>query len=120
MPLMKAEQRPAVAALAAALANKQNVKSIYDHGTGQYVNIDVDISNDQIKAYDYSRSAHLSGPTISVYDYGVGAYIQLQLSGSTVDGYDYASGQHFQAQVTGKSVWLYDYETSQYYSFTVT
>ena len=118
--MSKAEQRPAVAALAAAIANKQSVKSIYDYGTGQYVNIDVDLSNDQIKAYDYSRSAHLSGPASSVYDYGMGAHIQLQSSGSTVNGYDYASVHHLQAHVTGRSVWLYDYVTSQYYSFTVT
>ena len=55
----------------------------------------------------------------SVYDYGNGAHIQLNMNGSQFSGYDYDSGNHYSGTVNGSSVSIYDYETSQHYSYSV-
>lgn len=117
---MKPEQRPAFAAIAAALVNQQKSSSVYDYAAGRYVSIRVDVAGDQLRAYDYSRSAHLSGSAKSVYDYGTGAHVQFRQSGATVSGYDYGTGQHFQARVSGRAVSLYDYGAGKHFSFSVT
>jgi hypothetical protein len=116
---MLANQRPAAATIAAALVNGHKYRSAYDFTTGRYNTIRVDVDGDQIRAYDYDRSAHIGGRAGNIYDYGVGGFLQFRIRGQTVSGYDYVSGHHFQAKVTGRSVSLYDYETGRHFAFSV-
>jgi hypothetical protein len=72
-----------------------------------------------VNVYDYERSCYFSGTVPSLYDYGCGAYVQLNVRGVDFSGYDYGAGHYFSGRVSGRSVSVYDYGDGRYYDYSV-
>jgi hypothetical protein len=114
---MNPAQRPAVAAIAASLVNRERCYRVYDHAAGRYLEVRVEVPEDGVVAFDFARRVHMRGQSGDVYDYGTEAYLQFRVDGATVKGYDCKSGCHFQASVSGKQVQLFDHEAGAYFTF---
>lgn len=67
---------------------------------------------------DYGAKAHISGiKSGTMYHYGLGSHINLQVNGNEFSGYDYDSGSHFMGTISNKTVQLYDYGTGRYHTY---
>ena len=117
---MKAQSRPAVAAIAAALANGKAYGAVYDHAAGGYVRITARVVQGRVEAYDHQGAFAIGGPLPDrVFNHGEQAYLTFGLVEGRVEGFDYKSNAHYSATVTGDRVYLYDYESSAYHQFSV-
>lgn len=116
---MKAQQRPMIAAIAAAAVNRRDYSATYDFAKGTHVHTTVTLKDKSVTAYDHGRGVHYSGTLPSLYDFGASEHFTLDARGKDVQGYAFGCGEHFTATVSGNSVVIYDYETSEHYHFTV-
>ncbi len=116
---MKTHTRYAVAYIAGRRASGQNSGAVYDFQASRHVSMSGTLSGARVTAYDHERNCHITGSGVSLYPYGNGAYVTLQLSTSTFSGYDYDSKRHFTGNVTGRNVALYDYETRHFYHYAI-
>jgi hypothetical protein len=108
---MREEIRRAIAVNAAARINKRNPSSLYSYDRRQYATM--------TPSYDYETGAHIGGSGSSLYHYGVGNHISLNVNGNNFSGYDYDGCHHFSGSVNGNSVQLYDYGESSYFNYSV-
>ena len=79
----------------------------------------VRVSRQAASIYDYDRSCHVGGSLPSLYHYGNGRHLSLQINGSNFTGYDYATNSHFSGRASGSSVSLYDHEHGRHHQYTV-
>jgi hypothetical protein len=115
---MNTDTRRAIAFIAGSLATDNRVTSIYDYSRGSYTSFSGTVG-ERIAIYDYDAGCHISGSLPSLFHYGRGAHLSLNVSGDTFKGFDYDTSSHFNGTVRGRSISLYDYGTSAYYNFTV-
>lgn len=120
---MKSGQRAAIAAIVIATNAKEPINSVYSYGESRYISMSGSVTSNDINAYDYDRTCHISGSAsshnqYSLYDYGESVHIDLTFDGDQFSGYDYGSGFHFSGTANLKSVSFYDYQTSTYYDFS--
>jgi hypothetical protein len=109
--VMREEIRRAIAVNAAAQINKRNPSSVYSYQSGRH--------SSMTPQYDYEARAHIGGSGSSLYHYGVGNHVSLNVNGNDFAGYDYDGGHHFSGRVSGSSVQLYDYGEGRYFNYSV-
>ncbi len=108
---MREEIRRAIAVNAAARVNQRNPSGVYSYDRGRRTSI--------TPTYDYEAGAHIGGSGSSLYHYGLGSHISLNVNGNNFTGYDYDGGHHFSGRVNGNSVQLYDYGEGSYFNYLV-
>lgn len=116
---MNAHTRRAVAYIAGRVVTASASGAVYDYSEGRYVNFSGDVTAEQANVYDYEQGCYVGGQLSSLYHYGNGRHVQLNVDGTQFSGYDYASGRHFNGSVQGNSVTVYDYEQGQYFNYSV-
>jgi hypothetical protein len=116
---MKTHTRYAVAYIAGRRASGRTSGAVYDSQASRHINMSGTLTSSRVSAYDHDQNCHISGSGTSLYHYGNGAYVTLQLNASRFSGFDYDSQQHFTGNVNGRSVSLYDYETGRYYNYSI-
>lgn len=119
---MKKGPRALIAFVAASIATGRRHSSIYDYGAGGYRQVSGTVTPNHVNIYDYNDSCYLSGSggvgALSLYHYGEGAHLTLNMQGNRFHGYDYGASCHFSGQVSGNSVSLYDYGEGGYFNYT--
>lgn len=116
---MNAHTRRSVAYITGQLVTASASRSVYDYSEGRYVSFTGDVTAQNVSVYDYEEGCYVSGVPSSLYHYGNGQHIQLNVNGTQCSGYDYASGHHFSGDVAGNSVTVYDYEHGQHFNSSV-
>jgi hypothetical protein len=115
---MNSDTRANVAYIVASLCGASR-GYVYDFSTSKYKNISGSVDINHVNIYDNDRGCHVTGSSRSLYDYGVGSHIQLNLNGTRFNGFDYNTGNHFSGNINGKNISIYDYETSSYHNYSV-
>jgi hypothetical protein len=116
---MNTPTRRGVAYIAGRIATNRQSSGVFDYNEGRHFSFSGNVRDGNVNVYDYDQGCHISGSGTSLYHYGNGAHLTLQVNAGNFTGYDYASGAHFSGSARGGSVSLYDYETGSYYNFTV-
>ena len=118
---MRLIQRASIALICGAYANhNKSYRSVYDYSRGCYCAFGINILEiNNISVFDYNRGCYITGRINSLFDYGIGNYVNISKNGTHFQGFDYASGQYFFVVVNNQSVSFYDYETSSYYNFSI-
>lgn len=116
---MNAHVRRAVAYIAGRLVSGSDSGAVYDYSEGRYVNIGGQVTARNVNVYDYEQRCYVAGTPNSLYHYGDGQFIQIDVNGPQFTGFDYGSGQHFSGSVQTRSVNLYDYEQGSYFNYSI-
>jgi hypothetical protein len=116
---MQPHTRRAVAFIAGRAISGSDASAVYDYSESRYVFFSGDVSAGNVNVYDHEENCHVGGSLPSLYHYGNGQHIQLDVSGTQFNGFDYGSGQHFSGTVNGQAVSVYDYEHGQYSNYSV-
>lgn len=121
---MQEDRRRGIAYIASVMISGSPATAIYDYVTSRYYFFTGRVEGNGVNVYDNDRRCYISGSgtngrTFSLYDHGVGRYVNLEVRGNEFMGYDYGTSTHFNGRVNGKSVTFYDYQTSRYYNFTM-
>lgn len=125
---MKPGPRALVSYVAGAIATGRNGSNIYDYSQGGYRQISGLVTPTSVNIFDYSDSCYFTGTgvgsrevgvNLSLYHYGQGAHINLNVQGTQFNGYDYGSGNYFSGHIAGNAVSLYDYGTGQYHNYLI-
>src|ERR1044072_2008472 len=114
----------AVAAYTAGvLLSGRRSSAIYDYSEGGYRQISGTVGPGHVNVYDHQDLCPVSGSGtatyLSLYHYGEGAYLPLDLRGGQLHGYDCGTGSHFTGNVSGNTVTLYDYGEGAYFTYTL-
>lgn len=117
---MKSEKHIVIAAIAAQQQG-QVVNHVYDYSQRKYVlvNFTSPIGSNYINMFDYGRNSYVVGTLPSIYDYGSGSYINMNIEGNRFNGYDYESGSYFNGFVNGGMVTIFDYQQGRYFNFGI-
>ena len=115
---MNTETRRAVALIAGALVTGRRPASIYDYSRGSYTNFSGTVG-ERVAVYDYDACCHVGGTLPSIYHYGLGAHLSLNVSGDGFKGFDYGTSSHFTGTIRGRVVSLFDYSVGAYFNFSV-
>jgi hypothetical protein len=116
---VNAHTRRAVAYVAGRLVTGSESGAVYDYSESRHVNFSGTVSDQNVNVYDYDEGCFVSGSPASLYHYGDGQFIQLNVNGAQLSGYDYGSGQHFSGSVQANSVTVYDYEHGSYFNYAI-
>lgn len=116
---MKTHTRRSVAYIVGSVISKNKRNSVYDYSTSQYYSFSGNFDQNQISVYDHTESCHVSGSLPSVYHYGNGKHISIQINEDRFTGYDYDESCHFSGSVNGNSVSIYDYGESSYFNYLI-
>jgi hypothetical protein len=70
--------------------------------------------------YDHSAGCHVTGASNgSLYHYGNGAHVGINVNGSQFQGYDYDAGNHYSGQVNGNAVTMYDHGEGVHFQYSM-
>jgi hypothetical protein len=116
---VNAHVRRAVAYIAGRLVSGADSGAVYDYSEGRYVNFSGQVTPQNVNVYDYDEGNFVGGNPASLYHYGDGQYIQLNVNGPQFSGYDFGSGQHFSGNVNARNVTVYDYEHGNYFNYSI-
>jgi hypothetical protein len=121
---MTEARRKIIAFISIKLISGSRKNTIYDYQISKYSSIGGKLDFDKVHVFDYDRSCYISGRfngrKFSLYDYGDGSYIDLEVNlNGKIKGYDYGSGSYYSGKVNSNSISFYDYETSLYYNYSV-
>jgi hypothetical protein len=111
--------RRAVTYIAARMAGRRDVGSVYDFSAGRHFHFSGEVDPGHVQVYDYDSRCHISGAPSSLYHFGNHRHLTLMMTDSHFSGYDFASRQHFHGQVSGSSVSVYDFEHGRHYQYSV-
>jgi len=118
---MKDTARRSIAYIVGSLISGQSASAIYDFTSSKYTNFSGNISNTDISVFDYDLNCYVCGfginGSFSLYHYGNGNHISMEMDASSFQGYDYDSGAHFSGSVTGNTITIYDYGTAKNYTY---
>lgn len=116
---MKPHTRRAIAYIVGSFISKSGGNSIYDYSTSQHHSFSNSSHDTNIAVYDYSESCHITGILPTIYHYGNGRHISIQINDTGFSGYDYDESCHFSGSVNGHSVSIYDYGESSHFNFSI-
>ena len=111
--------RAAVAYIAGRIISGSNSTYVYDYSRARYIPISGNVDEDAVNVFDHEKGAHIGGSPPSLYHYGEGSHISLNVSGHSFTGFDYGTGSHFSGNVSGSAVSLYDYGEGQYFNHAI-
>ena len=118
---MKNAAKRAVTYIASRLINGKDANSIYDYASGDYFPFSGSVSKANISVHDYTDNCTIAGfgteNSFSLFHYGTGKNISLEINDDQFKGYDYDSGKHFLGSVSETSIKLYDYEQGSYFHY---
>ena len=116
---MNPSARASIAYVAARVITGKDSGHIYDYSQTKYINIAGSVGGKSVSVFDYSRKCYFSGQLPSLYDYGQGAYVTININGSSFSGFNYRTKSHFTGTISGSNVSFYDYEVRQYFNYTL-
>jgi hypothetical protein len=116
---MEPHTRRAAAYIAGRAISGSDASAVYDHSESRHVNFSGSVLPPDVNVYDHEQSCHIGGSLPSLYHYGNGQHIQLEVTGTHFSGYDHATGQHFSGTVNGQVVSVYDHEHGQHFNYSV-
>ena len=120
---MKPGPRALLAYVVGCISTGKTASAVYDYSEGGYRMISGNVSPRNVNVFDYKDSCHFSGSgsgsELSLYHYGEGAHLTLDIRRNEFSGYDYGTGDHFSGNVSGSNVTLYDYGEGAYFNYTV-
>ena len=111
--------RRAAAYIGGRLVTGKDASSIFDYAAGRHFSMGGEVSEQNVNVYDYEGGCHIGGTPPSLYHYGGGAHLDVEVSGAKFKGYHYGDSSHYEATVTDNSISLYDYSTGQYYNYSL-
>lgn len=110
-------------AIAAIVAKQQgrDVRHVYDYNQSKYVLVHFNSTSghNHINMFDYDRSSYVVGTLPTIFDYGSGTYINLNINGNRFSGFDYETGSHFNGMINGGMVNIYDFQSGRYFNYGV-
>jgi hypothetical protein len=116
---VNAHVRRAVAYIAGRLVSGADSGAVYDYYEGRYVNFSGQVNAQNVNVYDYEQGSFVGGSPTSLYHYGDGQFIQLNVNGTQFRGYDFGSGQHFTGNVNARNISIYDYEHGSHFNYSI-
>lgn len=116
---MKPHVRRVIAYIAGCVISKRKSSTVYDYVTSSYFSFSINLSKSGVAVYDYANNCHISGSYLSLYHYGEGSHIALQINGNNFTGFDYGGGCHFSGSLNNNSISLYDYGVGSYFNFLI-
>ena len=95
---MKPNSRACIAYIAGCLIVKKKSSAVYDYYQSKYISISGNMDRKTVDVFDYDQGCYLSGEgnngSYSLFHYGDGNYIDLEISGNNFEGYDYETKSH--------------------------
>lgn len=120
---MKPNPRACIAYIAGCLIANKKSSHVYDYFQSKYISIGGDIDRQTVNVFDYEQGCYLSGEgndgRYSLFHYGDGNYIDLEIMGNNFEGYDYETGSHYSGEVNGDSISLFDFGESSYFNYSL-
>lgn len=110
-------------AIAAIVAKQQgrDVRHVYDYNQSKYVLVHFNSTSgpNHVNLFDYDRSSYVTGTLPTIFDYGSGTYINLNINGNRFNGFDYETGSHFNGMINGNMVNIFDFQHGRYFNYGV-
>lgn len=110
-------------AIAAIVAQQQGraVSNVFDYDQSKYVLVHFTStrSSKYIHMFDYGRNSYVVGTLPTIFDYGSGTYINLNINGNRFDGFDYETGAYFNGMINNRMVNIYDFQHGRSFNYGV-
>jgi hypothetical protein len=120
---MKQKTRACIAYIAGTIVSRRSKSTIYDCTKSEYINVDGDISLEEVNLYDHSRKCLIAGVgkngQFKLYDFGNENRINLSINGHFFDGFDFDTSEDFGGSVNGNNISVYDYEYSRWFNYCI-
>jgi len=120
---MNPNSRAVIAYIAGRLVTGFHSNSVFDYSQSKYLQITGTVAAGIVQVFDYEDQANISGSgngtNFSLFHYGEGSHITLNILRPNFKGFDYGTGSHFQGSVQGRIIQLFDFSTGEYYQYQI-
>ena len=115
--------RACIAYAAGRLFSGRNACSLYDQSQSKQISIAGTVDPHRINVYDYNAGCLFSGTgsngRFSLYHYGSGHHIILDVEGNRFSGHDQEGDHKFTGTVNSNIITFYDGESGQYFDYSL-
>ncbi|MCO6473767.1 MAG: hypothetical protein J5I57_08560 [Melioribacteraceae bacterium] len=120
---MNDETRRVLAFISAALINKEDYDSLFDHTNSKSFNYSIEFSGNNFVAHDFDLDCDVEGElhnnVYKIYHYGLRNFIDLSINGFEFSGCDNKSKHKFSGKVVNQNVQFFDEENSSRFLYNV-
>jgi len=120
---MNDESRRVIAFISAALINKDDYDSLFDHTNSRSYNFSIELSENGFIAHDFDLDCDVEGKlnnnVYKIYHYGFRNFIDLSIDGFEFKGCDNKSKHKFSGKVVNQTIQFNDEETAKGYLYNV-
>lgn len=120
---MNDETKRIIAFISAALINKENYDTLYDHTSSKSYKFSIEISENSFVAHDFDLDCDIEGKlknnVYKIYHYGFRNFIDLSIDGFEFSGSDSKSKHKFSGKVMNQTIQFFDEENSSRFLYNV-
>lgn len=120
---MSDEARRAVAFISAALINKEEYDTLFDHALSRSFNFSIEFSGNNFIVHDFDQDCDIEGKFMNdiykIYHYGFSNFIDLSIDAFEFSGCDNKSKHKFSGRVINTTIQFNDEETASRFLYNV-